>query len=184
MIGQLTAQWTDALVNSPDQSAVMNVASWLSRATMDSIGEGSSDFYKPLTWQWSASLSRFWLPIWRPVQQGQWIYESIPRVNVCHPLDHTLAAANLIFRRSDTLGSPPRSALFIQTIFPVWLLQLRSKFSRARNLVHARHTEKLANTVTRQLVESKAAALLQGKGNKDILSLLGRYSFNPWWPSN
>lgn len=49
MIGQLTAQWTDALVNSPDQSAVMNVASWLSRATMDSIGEGSSDFYKPLT---------------------------------------------------------------------------------------------------------------------------------------
>jgi cytochrome P450 len=47
-----------------------------------------------------------------------------------------------------------------------------SKFSQARNLVHARYTAKLANEVTRQLVQSKAKALLQGKGNKDILSLL------------
>lgn len=50
-----------------------------------------------------------------------------------------------------------------------------SKYSRARNLVHARYTAKLANAVTRQLVESKAEALLQGKGNKDILSLLGKW---------
>ena len=76
--------------------------------------------------------------------------------------------------RSDTLGSPPKSTLFMQTIFPVWLLQLMSKFSQARNLVHARHTAKLANEMTRQLVQSKAEALLQGKGNKDILSLLGK----------
>lgn len=61
----------------------------------------------------------------------------------------------------------------MQTIFPVWALQLMSKYSQARNLVHARHTAKLANEVTRQLVESKAEALLHGKGNKDILSLLG-----------
>jgi cytochrome P450 len=73
---------------------------------------------------------------------------------------------------SDTLGSPPKSAIFMQTIFPIWVLQLMSKFSQARNLVHARHTAKLANEVTRQLVQSKAKALLQGKGNKDILSLL------------
>lgn len=77
--------------------------------------------------------------------------------------------------RSDTLGSPPKSAIFIQTTFPIWVLQLMSKFSQARNLVHARHTAKLANEVTRQLVQSKAEALLQGKGNKDILSLLSKY---------
>lgn len=76
--------------------------------------------------------------------------------------------------RSDTLGSPPKSAIFMQTIFPIWVLRLMSKFSQARNLVHARHTAKLANEVTRQLVQSKAEALLQGKGNKDILSLLGK----------
>jgi len=62
----------------------------------------------------------------------------------------------------------------MQTIFPVWVLQLMSKFSQARNLVHARHTAKLANAVTRELVRSKAEALLQGKGNKDILTLLGQ----------
>ncbi|KIM45089.1 hypothetical protein M413DRAFT_441752 [Hebeloma cylindrosporum] len=134
---ELTAQWTDTLMNSPDQSAVMNVASWLSRATMDSIGQAAFDY------QFGALSNR----------------------------DNEFMKAYFGLM-SDTLGSPPRSAIFIQTIFPVWLLQLRSKFSRARNLVHARHTAKLANTVTRQLVESKAAALLQGKGNKDILSLL------------
>lgn len=62
----------------------------------------------------------------------------------------------------------------MQTLLPVWVLQLMSKYSRRRNLVHARHTANLANAVTRDLVESKAEALLQGKNNKDILSLLGQ----------
>lgn len=39
--------------------------------------------------------------------------------------------------------------------------------------MHARHTAKLANAVAKELVETKAEALLQGKGNRDILSLLG-----------
>lgn len=47
-----------------------------------------------------------------------------------------------------------------------------SKYSRGKNLVHARHTAELANAVARALVDSKAHALLQGKGSKDILSLL------------
>jgi hypothetical protein len=61
----------------------------------------------------------------------------------------------------------------MQTLLPVWVLRLMSKYSRRISLVHARHTAKLANAVARTLVESKADALLQGKGNKDILSLLG-----------
>jgi hypothetical protein len=39
-IHQLTNQWTDILVSSPGQTAVLNVATWLSRTTMDSVGEG------------------------------------------------------------------------------------------------------------------------------------------------
>ncbi|KAG6854657.1 hypothetical protein C0991_003305 [Blastosporella zonata] len=74
---------------------------------------------------------------------------------------------------SDTLGSPSKSSIFMQTILPVWALGLMSKYSQRRSLVHARHTAKLADAVTRALVESKAGALLQGKNNKDILSLLG-----------
>ncbi|KAF5385861.1 hypothetical protein D9615_002355 [Tricholomella constricta] len=134
---ELTAQWTDILVSCVDQAAEFNVASWLSRATMDSIGEAAFDY------QFGA-----------------------------------LAQADNEFMKayfglmSDTLGSPPKSSIFMQTIFPIWALQLLSKYSRRKNLVHARHTANLANVVTRALVNSKAEALLHGKGNKDILSLL------------
>jgi len=134
---ELTAQWTDIIASSADQTAKFNVAAWLSRATMDSIGEAAFDY------QFGA-----------------------------------LAKADNEFMKayfglmSDTLGSPPKSSIFMQTILPVWALQLMSKYSRRRSLVHARHTARLADAVTRALVESKADALLQGKGNKDILSLL------------
>ena len=77
--------------------------------------------------------------------------------------------------RSDTLGSPPTSAIFMQTVMPIWYLQLMSRFSQKRHLVHARHTAKLANEVAKEMVESKAEALLHGKGSRDILSLLGTF---------
>lgn len=48
-----------------------------------------------------------------------------------------------------------------------------SQYSQSKHLVHARRTAELANEITRALVNMKAEALLQGKGNKDILSLLG-----------
>ncbi|KAF9567920.1 cytochrome P450 [Agrocybe pediades] len=134
---ELTAQWTDILASSPDQTSVFNVASWLSRATMDSIGEAAFDY----------------------------------QFGALRNTDNEFMKAYFGLM-SDTLGSPPKSAIFMQTIFPVWVLQLMSQFSQARNLVHARHTANLANEVTRELVKSKADALLQGKGNKDILSLL------------
>ncbi|KAF9047357.1 cytochrome P450 [Panaeolus papilionaceus] len=134
---QLTERWADLIAASPDQSVVLNVASWLSRATMDSIGEAAFD---------------------------------------CHfgalaNLDNEFMKAYLGLM-SDTLGSPPKSAILMQTLLPVWALNLMSKYSQARNLVHARHTAKLANAMTKEFLDSKAEALLQGKGNKDVLSLL------------
>lgn len=85
----------------------------------------------------------------------------------------------ILICRSDTLGSPSRSAILMQTVLPVWILQLISKYSNRRSLKHARHTAEIANAVTRQLIELKSNAALQGKGNKDIFSLLGWYS-NPF----
>jgi len=134
---ELTNQWTDVLVSSPGQTAVFNVATWLSRATMDSIGEAAFDYqFGALTNSRNEFMEAY------------------------------------MGLMSDTLGSPSRSAIFMQTVLPVWGLQLMSKYSNRRNLKHARHTAQLANAVTRQLVDTKAEALLQGKGNKDILSLL------------
>ncbi|KAF9467351.1 cytochrome P450 [Collybia nuda] len=137
MGAELTAQWADILTSSPNQTAVLNVAAWLSRATMDSIGEAAFDYHFGALTQSENEFMKAYFGL-----------------------------------MSDTLGSPPKSAIFMQTIFPVWVLELMSKYSQRRNLVHARHTAKLANIVTRQLVDSKSDALLQGKGNKDILSLL------------
>ncbi|KAF5321513.1 hypothetical protein D9619_001359 [Psilocybe cf. subviscida] len=140
---ELTAQWTDILASSPDQSAVINVATWLSRATMDSIGEAAFDY------QFGALANTD--------NEFMKAYFGLMQVYIS---------------TSDTLGSPSRSVIFKQNILPIWVLNLMSKYSRARNLVHARYTAKLANALTRQLVEDKSEALLQGKGNKDILSLL------------
>jgi len=115
----------------------LNVANWLSRTTMDSIGEAAFDYH------------------FGALRNDQ---------------DEFMDA--YLGLMSDTLGSPSDSSLFLQTVMPIWYLQLMSRFSRKRNLVHARHTAILANKVAKELVDSKAEALLQGKGNKDILSLL------------
>ncbi|KAG6821030.1 hypothetical protein H0H93_007920 [Arthromyces matolae] len=136
-MSKVGGEWTDILVSSPDQSAEFNVASWLSRATMDSIGEAAFDYQFGALAQTENEFMKAYFGL-----------------------------------MSDTLGSPPKSSIFMQTILPVWMLQLMSKFSRRRNLIHARHTAKLADEVARALVKSKANSLLQGKHNKDILSLL------------
>lgn len=134
---ELTAQWTDILASSRDQSAVLNVASWLSRATMDSIGEAAFDYH----------------------------------FGALQNTDNEFMHAYFGLM-SDTLGSPSTASIFVQTVMPLWYLKLMSKFSNKRSLVHARHTARLANEVAKNLVDSKAEALLQGKGSKDILSLL------------
>ncbi|KAL9711697.1 hypothetical protein Ac2012v2_004769 [Leucoagaricus gongylophorus] len=134
---ELTNQWTDRLASLPDQTAVFNVATWLSRATMDSIGEAAFDYQFGALADAKNDLMEAYMGL-----------------------------------MSDTLGSPSRSAILMQTLLPVWILQLISKYSNRRSLKHARHTAEIANAVTRQLIESKSNAALQGKGNKDILSLL------------
>lgn len=40
-------------------------------------------------------------------------------------------------------------------------------------LKHAQYTEKIALDVAKKLVETKTQELLQGEGNRDIMSLLG-----------
>ncbi|KIY71128.1 cytochrome P450 [Cylindrobasidium torrendii FP15055 ss-10] len=41
---QLTVKWSDILTRESDTSATINVATWLSRATMDSLGEAAFDY--------------------------------------------------------------------------------------------------------------------------------------------
>lgn len=83
----------------------------------------------------------------------------------------------LCFLRNDTLGQPTKKTIFLQTVLPVWALQLRAKYSNSRPMAHARYTAKLAEELTQALIDMKSSELLQGKGSKDVLSLLGESSF-------
>ncbi|KAF8633631.1 hypothetical protein AX15_001320 [Amanita polypyramis BW_CC] len=134
---ELTLQWNDIILSSPDQSVVLNIASWLSRATMDSIGEAAFDY------QFGALAN----------SRNEFVEAYLGLM-------------------SDTLGSPTKLAIFMQTVLSVWILRLMSYYSQRRSLAHARHTAKLANQVTKNLVNLKTDALLHGKSSKDILSLL------------
>ncbi|KAJ3988851.1 cytochrome P450 [Lentinula detonsa] len=133
----LAAQWNDLLASSIDQSVELNVASWLSRATMDSLGEAAFDYHFGALENKENELMKAYFGL-----------------------------------MSDTLGQPSRRAIFTQTVMPVWYLQLMSKYSNTRRMVHARHTAQLANDVAQSLIDMKSQALLHGKENKDVLSLL------------
>ncbi|KAK0195663.1 cytochrome P450 [Armillaria mellea] len=134
---ELVAKWTDILAGSPNQSVEMNVATWLSRATMDSLGEAAFDY------QFGALAQR----------------------------DNELMKAYFGLM-NDTLGQPTKKTIFLQTVLPVWALQLRAKYSNSRPMAHARYTAKLAEELTQALIDMKSSELLQGKGSKDVLSLL------------
>ncbi|KAJ3761819.1 cytochrome P450 [Lentinula raphanica] len=133
----LVAQWNDLLASSIDQSVELNVASWLSRATMDSLGEAAFDYHFGALENRENELMKAYFGL-----------------------------------MSDTLGQPSRQAIFTQTVMPVWYLRLMSKYSNTRRMVHARHTAQLANDIAQSLIDMKSQALLLGKENKDILSLL------------
>jgi hypothetical protein len=44
-IAKLGSKWTDIITSSPDSSAVLDIPSWVSRATLDAIGEGKLIFF-------------------------------------------------------------------------------------------------------------------------------------------
>lgn len=79
---------------------------------------------------------------------------------------------------ADTLGSPTKGAIFVQAIakyMPVWLLQGLTDHAPSKRLAHARYTSQIANGVAKSLIDLKAEALVEGKGSRDVFSLLGTY---------
>jgi hypothetical protein len=77
--------------------------------------------------------------------------------------------------RADTFGSPTKSAIFVQSIayyLPTWILRVLA--DNLPNLERARATERVATHVARSLIESKVAAFNEGRGSRDVMSLLGK----------
>jgi hypothetical protein len=78
--------------------------------------------------------------------------------------------------RLNTFGKLTDGQIFSQNILgyiPLRIRELLTDYMPSHKLHHARTTAKLATGVAKNLVDAKAEALLNGKGNRDIMSLLG-----------
>ncbi|KAL0955433.1 hypothetical protein HGRIS_001678 [Hohenbuehelia grisea] len=141
---QISMKWKDIIMTSADQSAVLDMPDWASRAMLDAIGEAAFDY----------------------------------SFGAMEDVDNELSKAyyNLL---ADTLGAVNRSkaALIMQNLWaylPLSVLNYVTSNSKSPIFTHARATERVANRVAKELVDAKSEAHLQGKGAKDIMSLLVR----------
>ncbi|KAF8058710.1 cytochrome P450 [Lyophyllum atratum] len=82
------------------------------------------------------------------------------------------AFSNLLL---DTFGALTNGEIFFQNFMgyiPLPICELLGDYLPSKKLAHARHTAKLATQVAKVLLEEKSEAYLQGKGSRDIMSLL------------
>ncbi|KAJ6593189.1 cytochrome P450 [Mycena capillaripes] len=137
---QIGAKWKDIIGATADQSAVLDVTGWASRATLDAIGEAAFDY----------------------------------RFGAMENADNIVGTAySNVFM--DTFGSPSDASLLALSVLqylPRCIREFLVDHVPSSGLEHIRYTAQVTTTVARELVASKSAALLQGKGSRDIMSLL------------
>lgn len=82
--------------------------------------------------------------------------------------------------RLGTFGSRSRATLFVQDVsrfLPESIFGYLIDHAPNEKLQHARDTALLATQVAKELVDSKTKELLDGTGNRDVMSLLGSFQF-------
>ncbi|KAH7883347.1 cytochrome P450 [Phlebopus sp. FC_14] len=136
----LSTEWMDMLSKGNDGKVIVNVPAWLSRATLDAIGEAAFDF-------------RF----------GAVRNEHNDLVHVYNNM------------MKDIFGFPsPYQILFqgFSKYIPSQLLEYVGRHSLNPRLVRIREVNNVATAVAKDMVNEKAETLLQGKGSRDVFSLL------------
>ncbi|OJA08374.1 hypothetical protein AZE42_00989 [Rhizopogon vesiculosus] len=136
----MSNKWMDMMSNSKEQSVVLDIHAWLSRATLDAVGEAAFD-------------ARF----------GCMDENESPLVQ---------AYNNLV---TDIFSSPSDMQILFQGVsryIPLGILKYIGNTSKNSLLVRMREVSSAATVVAKQMVEEKAAMLLQGKGSRDVFSLL------------
>ncbi|KAF8557930.1 cytochrome P450 [Imleria badia] len=76
---------------------------------------------------------------------------------------------------ADIFGLPPAKLIFMLAAskhIPVWILQWIAENGPGPRITRARDVKIMVTSVAKELVKEKADALLQGKGNQDIFTLL------------
>jgi hypothetical protein len=78
--------------------------------------------------------------------------------------------------RADVFGSPSDKQVFIQGIskyIPIRILEYIANTAKNPRIARLRETGSIARSVAKQMVKDKAEMLMQGKGSRDVFSLLG-----------
>ncbi|KAJ8584424.1 cytochrome P450 [Rhizopogon salebrosus TDB-379] len=136
----MSDKWMDIINNSEEWSVEFNIPAWLSRATLDAIGEAAFD-----------------------VRFG-----SID--NSENALAH--AYGSMV---ADAFGSPSDGQVFIQGVskyIPTRILEYLGETTKNPRITRLRETGKIATSVAKEMAKDKAEMLMQGKGSRDVFSLL------------
>lgn len=81
----------------------------------------------------------------------------------------------------DIFGMPSTKQIFTQAasaFFPKWVLEYITDHSSNPRLARARDAKKTVTDIARELVQERSDELLQGKGNRDVFTLLGGFLSN------
>ncbi|KIO10415.1 hypothetical protein M404DRAFT_129975 [Pisolithus tinctorius Marx 270] len=135
----MVARWTELVEANNGHKAVLDIPGWISRATLDAIGEGAFD-----------------------VRLG-----CIDSENALSNSYHGMLM--------NTLGTPSARQIFLQEAvkyIPISVLEFWAKHSTDDRLVRLREAKEVATATAESMVKEKAQFLLQGKGSRDIFTLL------------
>ncbi|KAG7448645.1 cytochrome P450 [Guyanagaster necrorhizus] len=132
---KMAQRWKDSIEVSPDQSTVLDVSSWISRATLDAIGQAAFDY----------------------------------EFGALDDSDNVLAKAFDLFGVMTN-----RAILFLSVMdhLPSKIIPFLMKKFPSGRLDHALLVNRLSTAVAKELVDEKFNALLEGKGRRDVMSLL------------
>jgi hypothetical protein len=81
--------------------------------------------------------------------------------------------------RADAFGSPSDGQIFIQGVskhIPTRILEYLGETAKNPRITRLRETGEIATSVAKEMVKDKAEMLMQGKGSRDVFSLLGVYT--------
>ncbi|KAK0452219.1 cytochrome P450 [Armillaria borealis] len=132
----LVLKWKEAI--GMENSAILDMPSWMSRTTLDVIGHAAFDY-----------------PF--------------------HALEEKDSVLRQAFGKvaGETFGRPSKKSIFIQNVLQYAPMSLVGYlYSHAANFEQARETTRLVQQVSKDLIDSKSEAFMQGGGEHDVMSLL------------
>ncbi|KAI6007584.1 cytochrome P450 [Pisolithus orientalis] len=136
----LVARWTELVEADNSGKVVLDIASWMSRATLDAIAEGAFDV----------------------------------RLGSLEDSESPLAKSYKGMMMS-IFGTPSVLQIFIQEALkyiPMSIFKYWAKNSSNPRAARVREVNKVAISAAKSMVTEKAESLLQGKGSRDIFTLL------------